>query len=413
MQRVLVVAHGAGHTGYARVARAIMPALAARAEVHHFAIDVHGEPPPAPWTTYPNLVEGDPYGSRQLGALASSVRPDAVFVHHEPWVFSRYLGVLERAGSAARTVLYCAIEGAISDPEVMRAAFRADRLVAQTRFGIRELRHAADALGRAATVVPIRIPCGVDVRTFYPLARRPGATGSGCARLPPEAVTASRLLARRELAGRWPALDDAFVALNANADTARKHLEITLEGFCRFAVGKPPNVKLHLTGDTRRSQPRTRAMLDDLERDGRLLPSVADGGTGRLSDEQLNVVYNACDVGVNTASAEGWGLASHEHAAAGAAQIIPDYAGPGELWSEVALALAVQPLVSYSSEWFGRRQVRPETVAEALERAYILWRDGELEGLAARCYERAVAPELRWDSIGRRWSDVLTATTRG
>jgi len=42
-----------------------------------------------------------------------------------------------------------------------------------------------------------------------------------------------------------------------------------------------------------------------------------------LDDRELNLLYNACDVGLNTASSEGWGMVSFEHAATGAAQIVP------------------------------------------------------------------------------------------
>ena len=31
-------------------------------------------------------------------------------------------------------------------------------------------------------------------------------------------------------------------------------------------------------------------------------------------DEALNLIYNACDVGINTANGEGWGLVPFEHA---------------------------------------------------------------------------------------------------
>ena len=31
-------------------------------------------------------------------------------------------------------------------------------------------------------------------------------------------------------------------------------------------------------------------------------------------DEQLNLIYNAVDVGINTANGEGWGLVPFEHA---------------------------------------------------------------------------------------------------
>jgi hypothetical protein len=45
---------------------------------------------------------------------------------------------------------------------------------------------------------------------------------------------------------------------------------------------------------------------------------------------------NACDVGINRAMGEGWGLASFEHAAAGAAQVVPNHTACSEIWRERA-----------------------------------------------------------------------------
>jgi D-inositol-3-phosphate glycosyltransferase len=44
---------------------------------------------------------------------------------------------------------------------------------------------------------------------------------------------------------------------------------------------------------------------------------------GVVDDRQLNLLRNACDVGINTSMGEGWGLAGFEHGATGAAQIVP------------------------------------------------------------------------------------------
>ena len=46
---------------------------------------------------------------------------------------------------------------------------------------------------------------------------------------------------------------------------------------------------------------------------------------GIVDDRELNLLYNACDVGITTSMGEGWGLVSFEHGAAGAAQIVPDH----------------------------------------------------------------------------------------
>jgi D-inositol-3-phosphate glycosyltransferase len=44
-----------------------------------------------------------------------------------------------------------------------------------------------------------------------------------------------------------------------------------------------------------------------------------------LPIEQLNQVYNAADIGINTCIGEGWGLVNSEHGATGVAQVVPDH----------------------------------------------------------------------------------------
>ena len=46
---------------------------------------------------------------------------------------------------------------------------------------------------------------------------------------------------------------------------------------------------------------------------------------GALSDADLNRLYNACAIGLNTSAGEGFGLVSFEHAATGAPQVVPDH----------------------------------------------------------------------------------------
>ena len=43
-----------------------------------------------------------------------------------------------------------------------------------------------------------------------------------------------------------------------------------------------------------------------------------------ITDEAINHVYNACDVGINTSNGEGFGLCQIEHLATGAPQVVFD-----------------------------------------------------------------------------------------
>ena len=136
----------------------------------------------------------------------------------------------------------------------------------------------------------------------------------------------------------------------------------------------------------------------------RLLTTPHEGRRPNVSDEHLNLVYNACDVGLSTAAAEGWGLVAFEHAAAGGAQVVPDHSAGAELWPGRALMLPARPAES------GGHVVSPEAVAEALAR---LHGDRSLrEDLAARGRAFATSPELAWPAVARRWEPLLVECLR-
>lgn len=47
----------------------------------------------------------------------------------------------------------------------------------------------------------------------------------------------------------------------------------------------------------------------------------------QLSDKDINILYNACDIGLNTCEGEGFGLCQFEHAAVGCPQVAPSIGG--------------------------------------------------------------------------------------
>lgn len=398
--RLLMVAHGAGRSGYGRVARGTLGSLPGGIDRRQFAVDVGTAACDEKWTVYPNTVEGDPHGHRQVAELVAQVEPDVVLVHHEPWVFAAYHAAMRSLAVRPRVAYYCPVEGVLACREVVQAAFEADLLVAQTEFGARELRRAMG--DRPGAPSPVSIPCGVDPAVFRPLSWGPPSEPAAEGVLTASVIARSRRDARSTL---WPDRDDvqgAFVVLNANLWSPRKDVERTLEGFAELARRRPSTARLCCL----RPLPSRRGpgLYDRLLEEGHVLPLPYQPP---FTDEQLNVVYNACDVGINTASAEGWGLCSHEHAATGAVQVVPDYAGPGEVWAGVGVVLDVEPPRTRPGDWFEHRRVALEAVVDALVGLHGQWESDGLGELSVRAHAHATQPGLRWKSIGAAWSALL------
>jgi glycosyltransferase involved in cell wall biosynthesis len=121
--------------------------------------------------------------------------------------------------------------------------------------------------------------------------------------------------------------------------------------------------------------------------------------------EQLNRIYNACDVGINTSEAESWGLTAFEHAATGAAQIVPGHTGTREIWDGAAEMLEPKLQLTSPGSLTAIELIDPQTVAVTLERLY---RNPELlqkRSLAA--YQRATQPRYSWDSVAESFDQIL------
>jgi glycosyltransferase involved in cell wall biosynthesis len=170
----------------------------------------------------------------------------------------------------------------------------------------------------------------------------------------------------------------------------RKRVEVTMRGFAAFARGRP-DAWLYLHMGMRDLGVDVLSLGSELGISDRLLVTTFDARHPQVTDERLNLIYNACDVGVNTAGAEGWGLVAFEHAATGAAQVVPGVPASRELWEDAALVLPAPP--------------EPSSLADALA---LLHDDRALlaERSRAAC-DHARSERFSWDAVAGRWETLL------
>jgi D-inositol-3-phosphate glycosyltransferase len=348
--RLLAVGEGRGATGYGRVMESVLGRLPF--EVKLFAVDHHG---PGSGTVLGNRLPGDNYGVDQLPELLEGVDPDVVLFHRNAEFFGMHGAAVARFRMRrpdARVVVYT-------------PADRSPDSLAEADVVVFYSQAALEAAGAGLRDVAV-IPHGVDEERFFPV---------------PDA--------RRRLG--LP--EDAFIVLNANRNVRRKRVEATMRGFAEFARGRP-DAWLYLHMGMRDLGVDVPSLASELGISGRLLVTTSGARHPQVTDERLNLIYNACDVGVNTAGAEAWGLVSFEHASTGAAQVVPDVPARRELWRDAAVVLPASP--------------EPSSLADALAR---LHDDRALlaEHSRAAC-ERARSERFSWSAIAGRWEALLRGT---
>jgi D-inositol-3-phosphate glycosyltransferase len=276
--------------------------------------------------------------------------------------------------------------------------------VVYTEFARKEFEGAFDRLrekrgGGKFPAVDV-IPHGVDRKGFHPFAQL----------LQTSFASPARAEAKRKVFADLPDPENSFIVLNASRPDKRKRVDLTIEGFARFAAGKPANVRLCLhhaiMGEPEKEQ--TRSLVERFELKQRVVLNPL--GHGIIDDDALNLLYNACDVGINTSMGEGWGLVSFEHGAAGAAQIVPAHSACAEIWS--GRAEMIEPARSYIPEFSALElaEVSAAGVAAALDNLY---HDPQRrQKLAQAAYQAAQNPEYSWDTIAERFDDLFAELAR-
>jgi D-inositol-3-phosphate glycosyltransferase len=389
----MVVGDASVPTGFARVIEGIFRPLSDKYEIHHLGTNYQGDPHDYPWKVYRASSGGDIWGANRIVQLVEHVRPDLIFILNDIWIQCQYLQALATLNDHPPVIAYCPIDGGPIGGETVVPLGRVARLVAYTAFAKR-LVEAAVAAQRESdpefTFSDVEIiPHGIDTEVF----RRLGEPA------------AARAEARRLILPHLTDPGEHFIVLNANRNQPRKRIDLTLRGFALFAQDKPPTVQLYLHMGAEDLGWNVLHLARRYGIEDRLIMSSLDIHLPTVPSEQMNLIYNACEVGLNTSAAEGWGLVSFEHAATGAAQIMPRHSACAEIWEGSAVFL--EPAMDFVFEktlttgWL----VTPESVASALEQLY---RNPQtLEMMSARAHALTQRPEYRWETIARRWDQLF------
>lgn len=388
--KILIIGDAAAPTGFARVIRSIFEPLHAHYELHQLATRFDGGEHDYPWPLYPAGKGASGYGFDQVPRLVDEIQPAIVFLLYDIVFQVQYLEHLRKAKWQPQIVIYSPVESGPIAPEILQRLGGVSRYVIFTEYGKREIESALRIVQH--TDLEFRfpelevIPHGVATDKFFPLQ--------------------NKVEARRRMKLDDPVHSNAFIVLNANRNMPRKRIDLTIHGFALFAKGKPVNVKLYLHMATEDTGWNVLILAKRYGIFDRLIMTQADNSRPTFSDEQLNFLYNACDVGITTTTGEGWGMPSFEHAATRAAQIVPRHTSLADLWKGAAEFIDPVMTLTYPGNLTHAHIVTPEGVAAALERLY--HDRAHRASLADAAYRNATRPELNWTSIAARWRQLLS-----
>ncbi len=384
----LFVGDMVAETGFATVMHNIIKYNLDEFEVTGLGVNYRGDPHDYEFPIFPAGTGGNIYGLDRLCNLLLSRDFDFVFILNDAWVISYYLDAIKKNVNKKlpKIVTYFPVDSRYHDPSWYRDFDIVNKAFTYTQFG----KDVVNDKNCMPTMELGVIPHGVDSSDFYQMYE-------------------TTYPARQRLFADKFGMDtkDLFIVLNANRNQPRKRLDVTIAGFSLFAQDKPDNVKLYMHCGVQDSHvdiiKQMKRYCDPSAK--RLIFTSMTRGIQRMSKERLNLLYNSCDVGINTGLGEGWGLTNIEHAVTGAVQVVPRHSSCQELFNDCGILMeTVADWTFDNSETVGRLTT-PEEVARCLDVVYK--NKGLRDELAARGRKKFIQPEYEWKTIAQTWRNVF------
>ncbi len=316
-RRLLVAGLAQEGVGLSVILNAITEQLANKWDILIFAHgteDQHYEPVCGITTQSAPLQDWSPETQQLFEQAIGNFAPAVILIIGHPWKVPAFSAVA--AKSPAKLAVYMPIEGRPTDSEIAASLSGVDLCIAYTAYARDALKHLLN--GEGPTIINIGHGIGDEFRICAP-----GKTLLN---------NDTRQELRRKLFPGHPDFWGRPMLLNANRAYWRKRLDLTIEGFALAAADIDASLYLHGAALSRYERERLEALIQKFEIQDKVLLNALNITGKVIQNSDLISLYQACDAGITTSMGEGWGLCSFEHAATGAAQIVPDHTSFAENW---------------------------------------------------------------------------------
>jgi Glycosyl transferases group 1 len=335
---MLVSTHVHQMTGYSKVSYGILCELAKQPwlSVTHYAFQKQPEVP-AEFRPYPQNIEvidamalekplQQGFGIQALPDVIRRKRPHVIMIYNDLSIVARFLEEIRKSGIPRNFQIwvYCDQVYTMQSQPLLDVLNRdADRVFAFTPYW-------KQCLKDQGVTRPIDVLLhGFNQNTYFPMPKE---------------------LARKQL--QLP--NEIFMFMNLNRNQPRKRYDILIMAFVELLV-KYPTKPLYLLAVCDKGDRGGWSLFELFQRELRLREVSLELFGNRLiittqnmtfKDEEINLFYNAADVGITTADGEGFGLCQFEHMGVGVPQVVPNMGGFSEFCTPDNSSL-VKPTVRY------------------------------------------------------------------
>jgi D-inositol-3-phosphate glycosyltransferase len=223
----------------------------------------------------------------------------------------------------------------------------------------------------------------------------------------------------KDLAKRSMGVDvNDFIVLNANRNSYRKANDITIAAFIKFLKMNDMNPKIKLllhcdlevdSGYFLQEIIKIECIKEEVDFERISKHHIIQLAKKRITDEEINNLYNACDIGINTCIGEGFGLCSFEHVTLGKPQVVSKVGAHNDIfsgYSEFMITPSVELNISaHTDAHCGTVYIcKSKDFAEKLNSIYHYYKKYEI--IANNC-GKSIKERYNWDAILNNFKECI------
>lgn len=383
-------------TGFTRVFETLFAHLSTHFDIHWLGIGYKGASIACNhYNLYPvNTNGGDIYGAYGAAALATALNTKNILLLTDFYLLKNYSRPLQPLkANGVKLTAYVPVDGYFTNDAFTGQCLFLDEMVLYNRWAMQEVNSALEKYKAANVTATADQPLlsyiyhGTDTMAFSPAAS-----------------SKIKQEIKQQLFPFADAANSIFI-LNANRYNERKDIASTIAAFAKALplFNKTAYLCLH----TPNLQPEIKAQLLEVIAASGCQKNILLNplGDSYCSNEQLAALYTACDIGINTSYGEGWGMISFEHAACGAAQLVPNHTAPGDVWKEAAVLIPVKQAIQLNTNPFLMYAVDKVSLAKAL--VNLVNDQHYLDATAKACRLHVNKEMFSWEKIAQQWIGKL------
>ena len=338
MRLLFVSTHTDQHTGYSRVSNSLLKELVKveGLEVFHFGFQRHPvfrREKIKGLTQYDAQANEDPkqqgFGFNCFLDYAKLVKPDVVMIYNDTMIINQFLAIMPEQRDYKIWVYL---------DQVYKGC------------GLGKIKEMADKVFVFAKEWKLH-----DVENQFILHHAPD---SSIKPLDKEIVDKQKEMMK---------ITGKTIFLNVNRNSQRKRLDLTIQAFKKYLEHDPDS---HLIIATTSSGEYNIPNIVNIEEVPVDKVTFIDTEKQPLTDDQMNMLYNVADYGLNTANGEGWGLSTMDHAYLGKPQLVLDLGAYRSFLDEKSSVFVKPTLRNHiQNVGFGyfSESTTPELIAEGMK----------------------------------------------